>query len=158
MMLWVGFRSTHHIWDIAILEFAHTSTIQLLQPHILSICMIFLPAINQQNQCICFLLTEVRILILPTQPTIVFYSRLFKKLDADILAVMTYAARYSVFNPIEHCWSPLSNKLSSVIFSPLEKEDDVSAPGLQSELSKEDLKIKEKIVFDRAMNSLSECH
>ena len=71
---------------------------------------------------------------------------------------MTYATRYSVFNPIEHCWSPLSNKLSSVIFSPLEKEDDVSAPGLQSELSKEDLKIKEKIVFDRAMNSLSECH
>ena len=34
-----------------------------------------------------------------------FYYRLFKKCDADILAVMTYAARYSAFNPIEHCWS-----------------------------------------------------
>ena len=87
-----------------------------------------------------------------------FYYRLFKKLDADILAVMTYAVRYLAFNPIEHCWSPLSNKLSSVIFSPLENKDDVSAPALQSGLSKEDLKIKEKIVFDCAMNSLSENH
>ena len=87
-----------------------------------------------------------------------FYYRLFKKLDADILAVMAYAARYSAFNPVEHCGSSLSNKLSSVIFSPLENEDDVSAPALESGLSKEDLKIKEKIVCDRAMNSLSEHH
>ena len=43
-----------------------------------------------------------------------------------------------------------------MIFSPLKNEDDVSAPALQRGLSKEDLKIKEKIVFDRAMNSLSE--
>ena len=51
-----------------------------------------------------------------------FYYRLFKKLDADILVVMIYAARYSAFNPIEYCWSPLSNKFSGVIFSALEKE------------------------------------
>ena len=85
-----------------------------------------------------------------------FYYWLFKKLDADILAVMTCVARYSVFNPIKQCWSPLSNKLSHVIFSPLESKYDVSAPALQSRLSKKDLKIKEKIVFDHAMNSISE--
>ena len=45
-----------------------------------------------------------------------------------------------------------------MIFSPLKNEDDVSAPALQRGLRKEDLKIKEKIVFDRAMNSLSEYH
>ena len=83
-----------------------------------------------------------------------YYYRLFKKLDADILGVMTYAARYSAFNPIEHCWSPLSNKLSGVTFSPLENEDDASAPGF----SKEELKEKEKVVFDRAMKSLAEYH
>ena len=84
-----------------------------------------------------------------------FYYLFFKQLDADVLAVMTWAACYPAFNPIKHCWSPLSNKLSSVILSPIENEDDVSAPVLQSGLSKEDLKIKDKIVFDRAMNSLS---
>ena len=45
-----------------------------------------------------------------------FYYRLFEKLDADILAVMTYAARYSAFSTIKHSWSPLSSKLSNVIF------------------------------------------
>ena len=85
-----------------------------------------------------------------------FYYDLFKKLDADILDVVTYAARYSVFNPIKHCWSPLSNKLLRVIFSSLENEDNVSASALQSGFSKKDLKIKEKIVFDHVMSSLSE--
>ena len=33
-----------------------------------------------------------------------FYYRLFKKLNADILGVMTYAARYSAINPAEHLW------------------------------------------------------
>ena len=31
-----------------------------------------------------------------------FYYRLFKALDADIFGVMTLAARYSAYNPIEH--------------------------------------------------------
>ena len=75
---------------------------------------------------------------------ICFNYRLFKKLDADILGVMTYAARYLAFNPIEHCWSPLSDKLSGVTFSPLEKEEDTTAPALQSGLSQECQKAKEK--------------
>ena len=85
-----------------------------------------------------------------------FYFRLFKKLEADVLAVMTYAARYSAFNPI-NCWSPASNKLASVTFSPLENENDNVACALQSGLDSDTLKVKEK-VFDRAMSALAEEH
>ena len=42
-----------------------------------------------------------------------FLYRLFKSLNLDVLAVFTYAARYSAFNPMEHFWSLMSNKLSS---------------------------------------------
>ena len=79
-----------------------------------------------------------------------FYYRLFKLLNADILAVMTYAARYSAFNPIEHLWSPLSNKLAGVIFS-ASSDGDLKAPAQQSGLSNDERKEKEKKVFDRAM-------
>ena len=47
-----------------------------------------------------------------------FYSRLFQKLNFDLLSVSTYATRYSVYNPIEHAWSTLSNLLAGVVFSP----------------------------------------
>ena len=83
---------------------------------------------------------------------------LFKKLERDVLAVMTYAARYSAFNPIEHCWSPASNKLASVTFSPLENENNNVAPVLLSGLDSDTLKVKEKIVFDRAMSAHAEEH
>ena len=86
-----------------------------------------------------------------------FYYRLFKKLDADILDVMTYAARYSAFNPIEHCWSLASNHLAGVVFSPFVDEDNV-APALQSGLDEEIRKQKEKVIFDRAMNAMASQH
>ena len=41
-----------------------------------------------------------------------FYFRLFKVLNFDLLSVSTYAAWYSAFNPTEHVWSPLSNHLA----------------------------------------------
>ena len=47
-----------------------------------------------------------------------FYYRLFKELDYDMLSVSTYTARYSAYNPIERAWSPLSHMLAGVIFSP----------------------------------------
>ena len=46
-----------------------------------------------------------------------FYFRLLQELNFDLLSVSTYAARYSVYNPIEHAWSPLSNLLAGVVFS-----------------------------------------
>ena len=32
----------------------------------------------------------------------IFFFRLFKELNLDLLSVSTYAAQYSAFNPIEH--------------------------------------------------------
>ena len=40
-----------------------------------------------------------------------FYYRLFKEINYDIVSVSTYAARYSEYNPIGHAWSHLSNML-----------------------------------------------
>ena len=85
-----------------------------------------------------------------------FYYRLFKKLDADMLAVMTYAARCSAFNCIEHLWSPRSNDLSGVVFSPLADGD--TRPPCQQSLANNDLMEKEKLVFDRAMKQIENQH
>ena len=82
-----------------------------------------------------------------------FLYRLFKKLDLDLLAVFTYAARYSAFNPIEHLWSPLSKQLSGVIFDPVVPGENKS-PINQSNLTKEQLVQKESIVFNKAMREL----
>ena len=57
---------------------------------------------------------------------------------------------------MEHHWSPASSKLSSVVFSPLENEDDNCAPALQSGLNTETIRQKEKIVFDGSIKSLSD--
>ena len=43
---------------------------------------------------------------------IFFYYRLFKELNLDLFSVLTYAAHYSAFNPIEHVWSLMSNRLA----------------------------------------------
>ena len=86
-----------------------------------------------------------------------FYYRLFKKLDADILSVMTYAARYSAFNPIEQLWAPLSNHLSGVVFFPL-VDGDKSAPALQSGLDAATTRQKESTVFNQAMNDIKDKH
>jgi len=58
-----------------------------------------------------------------------------------MLAVFTYAARYSAFNPVEHLWSVLSNKLSGVVFSST-LEDESKPPCEQSKLSNEKKKKK----------------
>ena len=86
-----------------------------------------------------------------------FYFRLFKRLDADILVVMTFAARYSAFNPIEHLWAPLSRRLSSVVLSPT-VEGENEAPVDQTDLDEETLIQKESIVFNSAMNTIREAH
>ena len=46
-----------------------------------------------------------------------FFFRLWRDTDLDMLVVCSYAARYSAYNPIEHLWSPLSKELSGVQFS-----------------------------------------
>ena len=89
-----------------------------------------------------------------------FYYRLFKRLNLDFMTVCTYAARYSAFNPIEHFWSPTSNKLSGVMFkSKLDGED--KSPVLQSGLSKDDLRernIKSLIKQLKISNTIGLAH
>lgn len=94
----------------------------------------------------------------PTSVVNSFYLyRLFKLLNLDILAAFTYAAHYSAFNCIEHLWFPLSDKLSSVVFSNL-TAGDTKPPVALSKISNEILNEKEKEIFDMAMNSISNGH
>ena len=79
-----------------------------------------------------------------------YLCRLWRDSGLDILGVVSYAAKYLAYYQIEHLWSPMSRKLSSVILpSVLEGED--SPPYLQSDLSKDELKLKEAAIFDNAM-------
>ena len=74
----------------------------------------------------------------------------------DILLVLTYAARYSAFNPIEHLWSPLSNALAGVVLSSCVPDESLP-PAKQSTKTQtpEERRSKEKIVFDNAMSTCS---
>jgi hypothetical protein len=75
---------------------------------------------------------------------------LWRDSGLDILGIVSYAAKYSAYNQIEHLWSPMSKKLSSVILpSVLEGEED--PPYLQSKLDEAELRTKEAAVFDNAM-------
>ena len=85
-----------------------------------------------------------------------FYFRLFQELNFDLLSVSTYAARYSAYNPIEHAWSPLSNLLAGVVFSP-KLEGNSKPPCDQRNLSASEIKEKEYAVFDKAISDLAHC-
>ena len=81
----------------------------------------------------------------------------FKYLQLDFLSVFTYAARYSAFNCVEYLWSPLSNRLAGVIFSP-QHPGDKKGPIELTSITADERKKKEKYVFNRAMNALMEEH
>ena len=85
-----------------------------------------------------------------------FYFRLFQELNFDLLSVSTFATRYSAYNPIEYAWSPLSNLLAGVVFSP--KLERYSKPPCdQRNLSANEIKEKEYAVFDKATSDLAHC-
>ena len=86
-----------------------------------------------------------------------FYYRLFKELDAHIFSVMTFTARYSAYIPIEHLWASLSNRLSSLAFSPIVDGDSI-APAQQHGLTESEILKKQFEVFDRAMYDIAEKH
>ena len=88
-----------------------------------------------------------------------YYYRLFKKLNLDCIVAFTYAARYSAYNCIEHLWSKLSNLLSGVVFSNKAQGDKKPPCQLSSkDVSAQEKKRKEKEVFDRAMKSMENGH
>ena len=62
---------------------------------------------------------------------------------ADMLVVTSYAAGQSAYNMIEHAWSPLSNRLTSVKL-PAVLPDETKPPNKQTNLSAEERAKKEK--------------
>ena len=76
---------------------------------------------------------------------ILFYYRLFKEVNLDFLSVSTYA---------EHLWSPLSNMLAGVAFSP-KLDGDIKPTCEQSKLSSDELRKKEYAVFDNVISELA---
>ena len=77
-----------------------------------------------------------------------FYFRLFQELNFDLYSVFTYAARYSACNPIEHAWSPLSNLLAGVVFSP-KLEGDSKPPCHQKNLSANEIRKKSMLCLTK---------
>ena len=76
----------------------------------------------------------------------IFFCRLWKSSTLDILVVCSYAAKYSAYNNIEHSWSLMSKKLGNVILPSILEGDD-EPPYKQTELSKEEIADKEKLVL-----------
>ena len=74
-----------------------------------------------------------------------YLHRLWKDAKLDILCVLSYAAKYSAYNNVEHLWSPMSKRLCSLVL-PSILEGDVKEPCKMSELSTVERKIKEKMV------------
>ena len=55
----------------------------------------------------------------------IYFCRLWRDSGLDILGIVSYAAKYSAYNNIEHTWSPMSRRLSSVVLpSVLEGEEE----------------------------------
>ena len=76
------------------------------------------------------------------------FSRLWRESGLDVLGVVSYAARYTAYNNIEHSWSHVSRLLSSVVL-PSVLDEDEEPPSKQSQLSKEECARKEaKVCFE----------
>jgi hypothetical protein len=86
-----------------------------------------------------------------------YFMRLWKTCNLDMLCVTSFAARYSAYNPIEHLWSVLSKKLASVQLSAVATSDD-KAPYYISGITDEQRKAKESQVFDDAIEEIADVH
>ena len=64
----------------------------------------------------------------------IFFYRLWRKLELDLLVVCCYAAMYYAFNKIEHLWAPLLRRLAGVS-SRASLEGDAVPPSRMSSLS-----------------------
>ena len=86
-----------------------------------------------------------------------YFMRLWKACNLDMLCVTSFAARYSAYNPIEHLWSVLSKKLASVRLSAVATGDN-KAPYYISGISEDQRKAKESQVFDDAIEQVADVH
>ena len=72
----------------------------------------------------------------------VYFCRVFKDSKLDALGIISYVAKYSAFNNIEHLWSSMSKKLISVIL-PSVLDGDKDVPYKLIHLSKAEIQEKE---------------
>lgn len=70
------------------------------------------------------------------------YGRLWKHLKLDVLVLTCHAPGHSRFNPIEHCWAPLSKELTGVTLT-ISLCEDVPSPRVENCLSDEE-RLKQK--------------
>ena len=79
-------------------------------------------------------------------PNLINYGRLWKRFKLDVLVLTCHAPGHSRFNPIEHCWAPLSKELAGVTL-PISLCEDVPSPWVENTLSgKERLKQKGEVL------------
>ena len=75
----------------------------------------------------------------------IYFCRMWRDSGLDMLGLVSYAAKYSAYNNVEHLWSPMSRKLASVIL-PSILEGESEPPCKQSTLSDEEKGDKEALV------------
>ncbi|XP_033126527.1 uncharacterized protein LOC117124406, partial [Anneissia japonica] len=85
---------------------------------------------------------------------LVFYMRLWRDLNLDMLSITSYAPGQSAYNPIERTWSNLSKWLAGVKLPATLPDED--KPPCQQNISEEERLRKEKQVLKNAMTRLGE--
>ena len=91
----------------------------------------------------------------PTNYINIFYwRRLWRDTNLTRLSCISYTSGHSPFNPIEHAWSPLSNKLTSVTLrATLLRED--KPPHKQTDLTTDEISKKNKKMLENAADELA---
>ena len=84
----------------------------------------------------------------------IYFCRLWKQPKLNVLEIVSYAARFSAYNNIEHTWAPMSKKLTSVILPSV-------LPGGKAEpykldISCNEIQQKEAELFDNAMQLITD--
>ena len=87
---------------------------------------------------------------------LVYWGRLWRDTNLTRMVCVTYPAGQSAYNPIEHCWSPLSNALTGVTL-PAVLPGEVKPPHKQSGLTADEKTQKEIKMLDKAAEILSGC-
>ena len=78
----------------------------------------------------------------------IYFCRLWRDSGLDILGIVSYAAKYSAYNNIEHTWNPMSRRLCSVVLpSVLEGEEE--PPRKQADLTNDERVAKEAQVQEQ---------
>ena len=85
-------------------------------------------------------------------PNLINYGRLWKNLKIDVLVLTCYAPGHSRFNPIEHCWAPISKKLTGATL-PISVSEDVPSPWEDNTLLEEEIIKNKGEVLDHAIDT-----